>query len=101
MVLQTRRVEQGLRKKGFKSDDTLHNRDHNVFRYVTSDGLVTDIWTKTSRGRSGSKKDISGDLLDWMADQCGLKRREFVDLVNCPMTRDEYEKTLAERGFFE
>ena len=33
-----------------------------------------------------------------MARQLGLKRHEFVSLVECPLSRDEYEKLLRERG---
>ena len=36
--------------------------------------------------------------LTTMARQLGLKRDEFVGLVECPLSRDEYEKLLRERG---
>ena len=36
--------------------------------------------------------------LTTMARQLGLKRHEFVSLVECPLSRDEYEKLLRERG---
>jgi len=36
--------------------------------------------------------------LTTMARQLGLKRDEFVGLVECSLSRDEYEKLLRERG---
>ena len=39
--------------------------------------------------------------LTTMARQLALKRDEFVSLVECPLSRDEYEKLLRERGKLE
>jgi len=36
--------------------------------------------------------------LTTMARQLGLKRDELVQLVECPLSRDQYEKLLRERG---
>ena len=37
-------------------------------------------------------------LLKEMARQCKLNKAQFVELVDCPMTRDAYEKVLAQSG---
>ena len=39
--------------------------------------------------------------LTTMARQLGLKRDELVQLVECPLSRDEDEKRLRERGKLE
>ena len=83
-----RKIEQSLRKKGFAEQQG----DHNFFVYYTLEGKKTGIFTKTSH--SPSMKDISGELLNRMASQCKLSQADFCQLVDCPLTRDAYEKIL-------
>lgn len=49
--------------------------------------------TKTSHGRGG--KDIGGPLIKSMAEQCKLDMQKFKDLVECPLSREEYEDILV------
>jgi hypothetical protein len=51
--------------------------------------------TKTSHGSGG---DISDDLLARMAKQCGVTKGQFLKLVDCPLTRQEYEELLRAAG---
>jgi hypothetical protein len=37
-------------------------------------------------------------LIHAMAKQCGLSKREFLDLVDCPMDQASYERLLCSRG---
>ena len=83
-----RKVERALERKGFKRTEG----HHVFFHYHTEAGEKTPIWTMTSHGRSGA--DIDKGLFKRMADQCGLTANEFRDLVECPMTRAEYERLL-------
>ena len=57
-------------------------------------GLTSKGFDEVNRGESycGTKYLIT------MARQLGLKRDEFVQLVECPLSRGEYEKLLRERG---
>lgn len=91
MPRKSREVERGLRAKGF---DVLMSK-HVRFRYVTRAGRKTEVRTAISHG---ANRDISDPLLAEMSRQLGLTRRQFNDLVDCPLSRVGYERILAERG---
>ncbi|MDI9349347.1 MAG: hypothetical protein QM537_05035 [Candidatus Symbiobacter sp.] len=91
MPRKQKKTETGLLNKGFVRSDN----DHHYFRYYTIDGRKTDILTKTSHGG----KDIQDDILSLMARQCKLSRKEFLDLIDCPLSREQYEKILTDKGF--
>jgi len=87
-------VEGSLLKKGFKP--THPGSDHNWFVYATSDGKkARGARTKTSHGRGF---DITDNLLGEMARQVGLTKRQFLDLLDCPLSRAAYEKVLKDAG---
>jgi hypothetical protein len=77
-------------KKGFRQDE----RDHHVFMFYTADGGPTEIKTRTSHG--AKMKSIGNPLLGQMARQCCLDKQQFLNLVDCPRTREEYEAFLFE-----
>ena len=85
-------VEKALVAKGFNCEKT----DHNYFIYHTTDGKKSRIKTKTSFGHK--PKDIAGDLLSAMARQCKLSTDQFLQLVDCPLSRDLYEGLLSQGG---
>lgn len=87
MPLDRRAVESALLSKGFRSREGRHRR----FVYFTRDGQKTPVWTMLSHG---SRRELSDGLARAMARQCKLTRREFDDLVACPLTRDQYEAKL-------
>jgi hypothetical protein len=87
-------VEAALQRKGFKS--THPGADHNWFVYVSADGKkAIKARTKTSHGRS---IDLDDHLLSQMARQVSLTKKQFVDLVDCPLTREAYEDILKRAG---
>ena len=89
--LKQRRVEDGLAAKGFRRDDG----DHRWWR-LHVDGRATSIRTKTSHGRSG---DALGDaLVATIARQLRLRVADLVDLVECPLTHDQYVARLVADG---
>ena len=90
MAFKRRVVEAALKKKGF------HEKlgDHKFFIYYTQDGKKTPVRTKISHG--GSNRDIDAELVGRMAEQCRLSAKSFVDLVNCPLDRKNYEKKLRQ-----
>ncbi len=67
-VRAKRDVEASLKKKGFQQDDG----DHHWFFYWTSDG---------------------DGLLKEMARQVRISKVQFFDLVDCPMSREQYSGT--------
>jgi hypothetical protein len=79
-------VEGALLGKGFRQVDTHHHR----FIYWTSEGKMTGVQTKTSH----SHKVIDVSNIGKMARQCRLRVPEFLNLVDCPMSRDDYEAHL-------
>lgn len=89
MVLDKAKTEKGLRKKGFVNAKD-KSVDHIYLSYEV-DG-VSLCHTKLSRGNSS--KDLSNDLIKYMAQQCRLSKKDFLDLVNCPLSQAEYEKKL-------
>ena len=87
-----RTVESALESKGFERKET----HHSIFRYYTEAGERTTVWTKRSHGRSGA--DIGRELFKRMAKQCKLTTDEFRELVECPMSRADYEQRLRDLG---
>jgi hypothetical protein len=84
-------VETSLKKKGFLEEDG----DHRFYKLMV-EGKYTGIMTKTSRGKK--YKTLSDDLVSLMARQLKLTKKQFVDLVNCPLTLDEYVALLRRSG---
>lgn len=87
-------VEAALAAKGFLRVEG----DHHFFIYHTADGKKTRARTKTSH--TPKMKDIPDNLLGPMARQvCLDTKAEFLRLVDCPMSRLEYEGVLRSKGF--
>jgi hypothetical protein len=84
-------VEAALKQKGFVQSEG----DHHRFVYFTRDGRKTSANTKTSH--SPKVKDIADNLLSQMARQCLLTKPRFLELVDCPLERDEYEQFVLEQ----
>ena len=82
-------VEQSLKRKGFMRKEG----DHHYFVYHTMSGLKTAIFTKTSH--TPKMRDIPDNLLGQMARQCRLSKSEFLDLVDCPLSREVYEAKVV------
>lgn len=85
------KVESALKSKGFEQAEG----DHHFFVYVTLEGKKTTARTKTSH--TPKMKDIPDSLLGAMARQCYLAKQQFLDLVDCPLGRKEYEKILRSK----
>jgi hypothetical protein len=87
MPRKVRQVVAGLKAKGFSEDRDSH---HVFFVYETIGGLRSTVRTRISHQSGGG--DISDNLLGAMARQVGLKsRRDFEQLVDCPLSREAYE----------
>lgn len=82
-------VATGLVNKGFR----LRQNDH-AFYHLYVDGKKTIISTKISHG----EKEIGDKLLGLMARQVRLPRSLFDDLVECPLTFDQYVALLRKSG---
>lgn len=87
-----RTIESALVKKGFVKAG---GGKHMVFTYQTQDGRLTPVVTHTSHG---ANDDLGDFLLKAMAEQCGVTKADFLELVDCPMDQAKYEALLTERG---
>jgi predicted RNA binding protein YcfA (HicA-like mRNA interferase family) len=90
MSRERKEVEAALEKKGFLRNEG----DHHRFIYQTKDGRKTRVLTKTSH----SHRQIADNILSQMAKQCGLSNKQFGLLVECPLSREDYEQELIEAG---
>lgn len=91
-IKKKRDIEAGLLNKGFRKVET----DHSVFIYHTQENLKSRVRTKTSHG--SNNQDISAHLFSAMATQCRLTSKQFKDLIECPLSREDYESILQENG---
>ena len=82
-------VSTALCRKGFQTRDGDH-----VYYYLYVDGKKTAVRTKISHG----EKEIGDNLLSLMAKQVGLTKKLFGDLIDCPLTHDQYVKQLRDAG---
>ena len=89
-TMKARDVLNGLGKKGFCRSDSDHS---HLILYV--DGKKTEIRTKVSHGSI----EINDRLINLMSIQLHLERKDFMNLVYCPLTLADYLKELAKKGF--
>ncbi|MCC6579612.1 MAG: type II toxin-antitoxin system HicA family toxin [Phycisphaeraceae bacterium] len=82
-------VDAILCRKGFQR----HTGDH-VYYYLYVDGKKTAVRTKISHG----EKEIDDNLLSLMAKQIKLTKKLFGDLIDCPLTHEQYVKQLRSDG---
>ena len=89
-VYSSHKVESSLQKKGFKKEPG----DHNSFVLYDENGYRTNVWTKTSH----NGQDINTYLQKEMARQTHLSKRDFANLIECPLSKKEYYKILREKN---
>lgn len=89
MPKKARDVIAGLTQKGFQAKENDH-----TFLHLFVDGRKTAVYTKVSHG----EKEIGDKLLGLMARQIRLSRREFLDLIECPLSHDAYIVLLRNKG---
>ena len=90
-VFKDKKVRQSLEKKGFKNEP---NKHHNYYYLYDLNGKRTAINTHTSR----NGQDIDDYLIRQMSKQLKLSKDEFIDLINCPLSREMYISLLKERN---
>lgn len=89
MRIKTRRISSSLQNKGFKAIES----DHTYYWFFL-DGIRTHIKTKISHGES----EYGDHLLSAMRKQLKLNSKlELMDLINCPMSQENYIELLNER----
>jgi len=92
MQVEKRIIESNLPRKGFIEEDT-----HHKYFYHEYQGLRTGVSTYTSYGSRYKTYDVT--LLKRMKKELRLDTiRQVVDLFKCPMTGDDYNQILKNKG---
>ena len=84
------KVERALTKKGFVREPG----DHRFYFLYDEKGKRTSIRTKVSH----NQQEINDYLINCMKKQLHLTKSEFLDLVNCPLSRENYLAVLKNSG---
>ncbi|MDP2682274.1 MAG: hypothetical protein Q8P28_05640 [Deltaproteobacteria bacterium] len=92
MPIERKLIEASLRKKGFIQE----GGDHKYF-YHEVNGKRTGAYAFVSRG--SGYKTYDDNLLSAIKKELRLDTlRETRDLLQCPMSGDEYNSVLREKG---
>ena len=91
-AIKTKTVNRSLSSKGFQEDKV----DHKFYIFFYN-GEKTGIRTKTSHG----SKDIGEQIIGVMSKQTRLSKTEFLDLVNCPLSKNDYIELLIKRNYLK
>ena len=93
-VLDSQKTYKNLKKKGF-IDSPQKSVDHKYLELFHNGKYV--LSTKLSHGN----KDLGDHLIKQMSVQCHLNKNDFMDLSNCPLSKEDYFKILKDNGLFE
>lgn len=88
-AIKTKDIKSALLKKGFRSD----NRHHEYLWLYVGD-RKTGVMTWLSHGRS----EYGEDLLAKVKKQLGVSKKQFFDLVGCPLNYETYVALLVKSG---
>jgi len=80
-----------LKKKGFSEN----RKSHHVYYIFYDNGKKTEVYTFISHGES----EYGDMLLSKVKRQLGLQKAELGELIECPMSREQYRDLLIERGY--
>ncbi len=93
-VLDAKKTYKNLLKKGFE-DASSKSDDHKWLELFHKGMLV--LHTKISHG----EKDLGDFLIKQMSSQCKLTKSDFMDLANCPLSKEKYFKILEDNGIID
>ena len=86
---KTRDIAKSLENKGFVKA----NRDH-AFYFLYINNKKSRIYTKLSWGI----KEYGSNLLSQIARRLRLSNSQLNDLLDCPLSKEDYVKLLLENG---
>jgi predicted RNA binding protein YcfA (HicA-like mRNA interferase family) len=92
MPRKARDVIAGLQNKGFRRRDA-----KDIYLHLFVAGRKTAIWTKVSHG----EKEIHDGLIATMSRQLRLNKRQFGELVECPLSEEQYLDLLRGQNHLE
>ncbi|MDR2696883.1 MAG: hypothetical protein LBB40_00225 [Holophagales bacterium] len=86
-ALKTDKIKKSLTNKGFVEYDT-----HHCYFWLHVNGERKAIFTFYSH----SAKECGDPLLNHMAKQLKLSRRQFDELIDCALSKEAYVKILRD-----
>jgi hypothetical protein len=86
---RAREIRSALKSKGFRQSNT----DHEVYHLYIGNKKST-VRTYVSFG----SKEYGDNLLGFMSRQLRLRRGELNELIECPLSEEQYVALLVERG---
>ena len=89
----SKKISTSLKKKGFSEVEDRADKKY----YLTLDGKKVGIHTFVSHGT----KEYGEALIGEIKKQLRLTKKEFMDLIDCPMTKEKYLRTLISKGHIE
>lgn len=93
-ALDAKKSYNNLKNKGFEVAYNKSN-DHKRLDFFHNGKWI--LCTKISH----SNDDIRDALIHQMAHQCKLSKTDFMNLCNCPLSREEYLKKLENLELLE
>lgn len=93
-VLDPRKTYQNLKKKGF-TESPNKSPDHKRLEFVYKGKYI--LSTKLSH----NNQDLDNYLIKQMSSQCKLDKSDFLDLVNCPLSKEEFIQILEQKGLLD
>lgn len=87
-------VERALKKKGF--ENVAGSKDHRFYALYVN-GERTNIRTKVSH----NSQTIHEGLIKSMRNQVHLSKEDFIDLIKCPLSKEEYIEKLKEQNLIQ
>jgi len=90
LPFDTRTISSSLKKKGF---DENKSSNHSRYEYISTSGVHTEFRTHMSHANPGH--EIGPSLIAMMSRQVGLSKKDFEDLIRCPLSREGYEKKIG------
>lgn len=87
-----RAIAAALESKGFVAEE----RKRHVQYHFWADGKDTGAFTFLSRGPG--REEIGDPLLSAMANELGIRKREFEQLVDCTWSEADFRAELARQG---
>ena len=88
MPIDKKDIKSSLISKGFKKKE---KNTHTHLIYHDDGGKKTPVYTFISRG---SYKEVDDKRVSDMAKQCRLSNTDFVQLVECSLSREDYDQHL-------
>ena len=91
MQIERDTIREKLEAKGFKNE----SKDHE-FYYLYCNGKKMSVFTKISHG--SKYKDYGDSLIAKVHRQMSITKKEFLDFIECSLTKEKYIALLIERG---